>query len=320
MPRFSRVIVALFATASLSATGLVMASAQAGPVTTVTGHVTKTGDVPLRGVQVFAVKGSTQVQFHATDENGDFGTPSYGHLSAGTWTFVFYDTTDKYASAAQENVKLKTGANTALPTEQLKLGGRVTGTVTAPSGAELVNVPVMGIDPAAFEESDALWNLGVGMAFDDTDTDGTFDLRSLDVTSASQNVYLAFDEESTFRKAGSFSISSEGDGLDGSKVVNVTKVKVPVAVSIKGYKSSSKGKAEVKVSVSSSKYGIANPGGKFNLYDGKKKIKSGVSLVAGKSTVKLTKLKKGTHSFKFTYAGATDTNSKTSKTVKVKVK
>ncbi|MCW2750140.1 MAG: hypothetical protein JWR83_1250 [Aeromicrobium sp.] len=314
MLRSSRVLAALFVAVSLSATGLVTASAQASTATTVSGLVTTTGDVPLRGVQVYAIKGSAEVSFHATDETGAFGTPSFGHLTAGTWTFIFYDTTDKYASAGVAHV-LVGGAATVLPTEKLKLGGRVTGTVTAPSGAPLVNVSVLGIDPAAFEESDALAGFGVGFAFDDTDTDGTFDLRSLNVA-AGQNVYLAFDEEGTIRKKGAYSINAEGDQV----VVNVPNVKVPVGASIQGIKSSSKGKATVKVTVSASKYGIANPGGKFDLYDGTKKIRSAVSLVGGKSTVSLSHLKKGTHSFKFKYLGFTDTNAKTSKTVKVAVK
>jgi hypothetical protein len=320
MSRTTRVLAALFAAFALSAAGLVMASAQATTApTTISGHVRTTGDLPVRGVIVYAIKGSTVVQFHATDENGDFGTPSAGHLTGGVWTFVFWDTTDKYASTAQENVSLANGANPALPVETLDLGGRVVGKVTARSGAELVNVPVMAIDQAAEEESDALWNFGVGLAFDDTDTDGTFDLRSLDV-SGSQSLVLNFDEESTFRDAGSFSIDSEGDGLDGSKVVNVTGVRIPVATSVHGSTSSSKGKASVRLTVSGKKYGIADPHGTFDIYDGSKRIKAGYGLTRGTRTIALSHLKKGTHTFYFSYHGGQDTTSKHSSKFKVKVK
>jgi len=316
MYRISRPFAASFAAVSLIAAGFITASAQAEPATTITGHVETTSNAPLRGVIVFAVNGNSRVQFHATDESGDFGTPVIGHLTAGTWTFVFWDTTDKYASVAQENVLLGGGGATVVPDQQLQLGGRVTGKVTAPSGAELKNVPVEGVDPAAFDESDALWNLGVGLASDETDTDGTFDIRSLDVV-ASQDLFLAFDEESNFRPVGTFSINTEGELVTG---MDITNVKVPVSASERGYTSSSRGRASIRATVSASKYGIANPGGKFDIYDGSKKIKSAVGLVNGTRLVSLSGLKKGTHSFRFKYLGAIDTNAKWSSTVHVRVR
>src|SRR4051794_9675896 len=76
MLRTARARTALVVALALCAAGLVIGPAQASTVTTVTGHVETTTSAPLRGVIVYAFSGSTIVQFHGTDENGDIGTPS----------------------------------------------------------------------------------------------------------------------------------------------------------------------------------------------------------------------------------------------------
>jgi hypothetical protein len=315
MLRSTRVLAALLAAFALSAAGLVMASAQATTATTITGHVETTANADLGGVIVFAVKGTTVVQYHATDSSGDFSTPSFGHLTGGSWTFVFWDTSDKYATAVQEDVLVTDAAANVLPNQQLELGRGVTGSVTAPSGAQLKSVTVYAVSDAAFDESGSLFNLGVGNSYDDTDTDGTFDIRGLGASH--DTLFLAFDEESSFRTKQEVDIVSPGDVLAGT---NITNVKVPVAISVHGTASSSKGKASVKLTVSGKKYGIADPHGTFDIYDGTKKLKSGLSLTGGTRTVSLSGLKKGTNTFYFKYHGGQDTVSKNSAKFKVKVK
>ena len=87
--------------------------------------------------------------------------------------------------------------------------------------------------------------------------------------------------------------------------------KVSAKVTAKGTKKS------VTVEVTAS--GVKPATGKVTVYEGKKILKSNVSLKNGSAKLTFSKLKKGTHKLKVVYAGSSQVNSAT-KTITVKVK
>lgn len=116
--------------------------------------------------------------------------------------------------------------------------------------------------------------------------------------------------------------SKEGyaDGSATSAGVKVAKVTPTVTLKLltKKLKASTRGKVQVVVVAA----GIPGPTGNVTILDGKKVVGSGAvsSAAKGVVTIKLKKLKKGTHTLVASFAGSSLLAPATSKAVKVKVK
>lgn len=313
MSRFARLLTALIAAFAFTATGLVINSAQALIRTTISGKVVNSDGNPVRGISVLAANfdelgGNEGLVFlYATDTDGTYSGSSFGRLAPGTWTLLFQDSAGRYVGSTRQET-LVAGDN-PLSDTALQLGGTVSGTVTSPSGIELKGVSIYGDDPTADSQSFFYPNYG------DSDVDGSYEVRGMAV--GDHRIHASFDEEAGVRRGAAYTIAAEGAQVGP---VDVTNVKVPVTASLRG-SSPSVGKLTFTATVSGTKYGVTNPGGRFDLYDGSTKILAGASLFTGGTrTVTLSRLRKGTHSFKIRYLGFTDTTAKTSKPVSVYIK
>jgi hypothetical protein len=316
MTRHLRLLAALVAAFALATAGLVTTSAQAATAISVSGRVVDANGAGVRGLTVTAERGEEEYAYLGiTRTGGSFSSSGYGDLAPGTWTLVVSDDDEnpEYATTTK-TVNLVAGAN-ALGDIAVALTSNAEGTVTAPSGRKLSNVEVLALpgDGSFPENPDDSFFDGIGFAV--TGDAGAFHMPGLSV--GPYTAYAVFEEDEELPSTGvSFTVASAGQTVKG---VNLTGVKVFPYVELKG-SSPGKGKATLQLSVDAEEYGIANPGGRFDLYLGSKKIRSAVGFTDGSRTVNLTGLGKGKRTFKFEYLGSTDTQPVWSSKITVKVK
>lgn len=310
MSRRIRLLAALVSVLALTATGFVATSAQAASVATLSGRVVDAANEPVRGLTVFGIHVTRDDDqgtffFATTNSAGRFATSKHDRLRPGSWEFTVFDQAGDYAQRSIER-KLASGTN-VIPDVAVQLGGHASGTVTAPSGKRLKNVDIYAENTES-DEDDL-----VGSAYDTTGSNGAFQLDGLQV--GTYGVYSGFEPEDTDATV-SFEITAPGQTVTGVKLANV---RVFPKLKLTGT-SPGKRKARLKLSVSAARYGIANAGGRFDLYLGTKKIRSAVGFSKGKRTVNLAGIGKGKRTFRFKYLGSTDTRSQWSKKVKVTIR
>lgn len=316
MTRHLRLLAALVAAFALAAAGLVTTSAQAATTMSVSGRVVDTNGVGVRGLSVSAYRGEEEyADLGTTRTGGTFSSTGWGDLTPGTWTLVVsdYDENPEYATTTK-SVTLVAGPN-ALGDIVVQPSSYAEGTVSAPSGRKLSNVEVLALpgDGTFPEEPDESYFDKIGFAA--TNDSGAFRMPGLSV--GQYTAFALFEEEEELPTDGvSFTVATAGQTVTG---VNLTNVKVYPSVELKG-SSPGKGKATLQLTVDAEYYGIANPGGRFDLYLGSKKIRSAVGFTNGSRTVNLTGLGKGKRTFKFEYLGSTDTKPVWSSKITVKVK
>ncbi|MEV7398467.1 hypothetical protein [Aeromicrobium sp. NPDC092404] len=321
MTRHLRLLAALVAAFALAAAGLVTTSAQAAVAVSVSGRVVDSDGVGVRGLTLEAHIGDGEDEddyayLGSTRTGGTFSTTAYGDLRPGTWTLTVSDDDDnpEYATTSKQ-ITLVAGAN-ALGDIVVQPTSYAEGSVTAPSGRKLKNVSVLALpgDGTFPDEEDPTFFENIGFA--ETDETGGFRMAGLGVGPYTAFPIFEYDVAPSGRRA-SFIVETAGQTVTG---VNLTKIKVyPSTVHIAGT-SPAKGKATLNLKVSALYYGITNPGGRFDLYLGTKKIRSAVGFTAGKRTVNLTGLGKGKRTFRFKYLGSTDTRQKWSNKITVTIK
>jgi len=318
MTRHLRLLAALVAAFALAAAGLVTTSAQAATTISVSGRVVDANGAGVRGLSVTAFSGDEDwADLGYTRTGGTFSSTGYGDLRPGTWTIVVSDDDEnpEYATTTKD-VTLVAGAN---PVGDIvaPLASNAEGTVTAPSGRKLSNVTVLALpgDGSIPDEGseDPFFFDSIGFA--ETNDVGAFRMPGLSVGQYTAFAVFEDDVELPANKK-TFTVATPGQTVTG---VNLTNVKVYPSVTLKG-SSPGKGKAKLVLSVSAAQYGIANAGGRFDLYLGSKKIRSAVGFTDGSRTVNLTGLGKGKKTFRFEYLGSTDTHPAWSKKITVTVK
>jgi hypothetical protein len=289
----------------------------AGVKASISGRVVDADGVSVRGLGLFAYKGEDDFAYLGSTRNGGlFSSTGEDELTAGTWTLVVSDDADnpEYATTVKQ-ITLVAGAN-AIGDVTVALGSNAEGSVTAPSGKQLRNVTVVSLpgDGSFPEEDDPVFFDGIGFAL--TNANGSFRIPGLAV--GQHTAFAAFEEDDELpSRHVTFTVASPGQTVTG---VNLTNIKVyPSIVRIKG-SSPGKRKAKLTLTVSAARYGIANAGGRFDLYLGSKKIRSAVGFSNGSRTVNLTGLGKGKRTFRFKYLGSTDTRAKWSNRITVTIK
>jgi len=316
MSRHLRLLAALVAAFALAAAGLVTTSAQAATTVSVSGRVVDANGVGIRGLSISAERGDEDyADLGLTRTGGTFNVTGYGDLTPGTWTIVVSDDdANPEYSTTFKSVTLVAGAN-ALGDIQVQLSSTAEGSVTAPSGRKLSNVEVIALpgDGTFPDEPDPSFFYSLG--FGQTDTSGAFRMTGLSV--GHYTAFSVFEEDQELPTHHvSFDVATPGQTVTG---VNLTGIKVPPSVRINGT-SPAKGKATLTLTVSAAQYGIANAGGRFDLYLGSKKIRSAVGFTNGSRTVHLIGLAAGKRTFKFKYLGSTDTRSAWSNKITVTVR
>ncbi len=311
MRRLSRLFVVLVATLSLAAAGFVLTSAQAADNASIEGKVVDANGTPLRGITVFGFPKSDaeNVIYLTTNSQGEFASWHSESFTTGAYELLFSDGAHEYA---EENVdvSLHAGSN-SVPTVTMQLGGRASGSVTSVSGKPIRNMTVsasnLGEASAATDDQD-------GGGFDRTDADGRFEFVTMEVGEYEVlREFLPEDEDSGV----SFEITAPGEVV--ATPLAFTNVRVAARKSLKA-SSPSRHRATIKVAVSATSYGIPASGGKVDVYDGSKKIKSAVSLTGNLRTVNVSGLKSGRHVFRFRYLGGVDVLSGWSSRVAVTIK
>ena len=317
MPRHLRLLAALVAAFALAAAGLVTTSAQAATAVTVSGRVVDADGVGVRGLGVVAQKGDEEYAYVGMTRNGGlFSSVDGEELTPGTWTLAVIDdpTTPEYALTTKQ-VTVVAGAN-ALGDIVVPAASQAEGAVKAPSGRKLSNVTVLsfpgdGTLPEEEPEDPFFWDR---MGYAETGTTGDFRIRGLGV--GEHTAFAVFEEdEDLSSQHTTFTVATPGQTVTG---VDLTGIKVPPTVRLKGT-SPAKGKAKLVLTVSAARYGITNPGGRFDLYLGSKKIRSAVGFTNGTRTVNLIGLGKGKRTFRFKYLGSTDTRPKWSSRITVTI-
>ena len=318
MRRHLRLFAALLAAFALASAGLVTTSVQAATTTSVSGRVVDANGAGVRGLSITAYSGEEDwADLGYTRTGGTFSSSGYGDLGPGTWTIVVSDDDEnpEYAMATKD-VTLVAGAN---PVGDIVVGlsSNAEGSVSAPSGRKLSNVTVLALpgDGTFPEEGPEDPYFFDRIGFAETNATGAFRMPGLSV--GQYTAFALFEEDEELPTNGTaFTVATAGQTVKG---VNLTGVKVYPSVKLKG-SSPGKGKAKLDLTVSAAHYGIANPGGRFDLYLGSKKIRSAVGFTAGSRTVNLTGLGKGKRTFRFEYLGSTDTQPVWSKKVNVTIK
>jgi hypothetical protein len=317
MPRHLRLLAALVAAFALAAAGLVTTSAQAATAVTVSGRVLDADGVGVRGLTVVAQHGDEDFAYVGVTRNGGlFSSVADDELTAGTWTLAVIDdaASPEYALTTKQ-ATLVAGAN-AVGDIVVPVASQAEGSVIAPSGRKLSNVDVISLPgdgtlPEEEPEDPFFWDkLGFGV----TDTAGAYRIRGLGVGQHTAFAVFEEDEDLPSRHA-TFTVATPGQTVTG---VDLTGIKVPPSVRLKG-SSPAKGKAKLLLTVSAARYGITNPGGRFDLYLGSKKIRSAVGFTNGSRTVNLIGLGKGKRTFRFKYLGSTDTRPKWSSRITVTI-
>jgi hypothetical protein len=317
MPRHLRLLAALVAAFALAAAGLVTTSAQAATTPTVSGRVVDADGVGVRGLTVVAYNGDEDFAYVGTTRNGGlFSSSTDSELTTGSWTLVVTDDDEnpEYALTSKP-VTVVAGAN-ALGDVVVPLASKAEGSVTAPSGRKLSNVTVLSLpgDGSFPEEEpdDPLFFEKIGFAV--SDTAGSFRIPGLSV--GQHTAFAVFEEDENLpSQHATFTVATPGETVTG---VNLTDIKVFPSVRLRG-SSPAKGKAKLVLTVSAARYGIANAGGRFDLYLGAKKIRSAVGFTNGSRTVNLIGLGKGKRTFRFKYLGSTDTRPMWSKRITVTI-
>lgn len=303
--RPARLLAGPLAGLALVAGGLAAAPAQAAADITIV-HIENAAHQPVTGLDVGAQQGNyTPETFTETSTPGEYKATN---LYPGDWTLWAYDESkvQPYVDAEADFTVNEDGDGQTLETITMQVGAVVTGKVTAPSGHSLKSVLVI-VEPVKAQEGN--WG---GAA--EVNSKGTYRVLRL-LPGTYRLSYIAAYEPKGHAVSGTVKLAA-GQVLTGR---NITKVQVPGKLSVSG-KSSKKKTATLKVTVKAAKlYGITDPRGTVTVKEGSKTRKSKVAVKKGVATIKLTKLKKGKHTFTVSYAGG-DLNNVSKKKVTVKVK
>lgn len=307
MSRPARLLAGPLAGVALVAGGLAAAPVQAEPgpsITTV--HIENAAHQPVTGLDIAAQQDDyTPEGFTETSTPGEYEAIN---LYPGDWTLWTYDDdpVQPYLDAEASFTVNEEGDGQELETITLQVGAVVTGKVTAPSGHAVRSVLVQ-VEPVKAQEGN--WG---GDA--EVNSKGVFRVLRLKAGTYRISYIVAYEYKT--RVVTSKVTIAAGQVLTGR---NITKVKVPAALSVSG-KSAKKKTATLKVKVKAARalYGITDPGGTVRIKQGSKILKSKVSIKKGVATIKLSKLKKGKRTFTVSYTGGDLNNISKKVTVKVK--